>query len=358
MDSFSSKWQAFFVKKLLNWNHSSNFRSMPWKFEKDPYKIWLSEIMLQQTRVEQGLAYYLKFIEAFPTITDLANAPEKKVFKMWEGLGYYSRCKNLLTTAKTISNESNGVFPNTHAEILSLTGVGPYTAAAIASFAFDLPYAVVDGNVMRVLSRFFGIEIPIDTTQGKKQIAHLAQELLPTHQSASFNQAIMDFGATICKPKNPICLDCVMQKNCIAYNQQLVDVLPLKSKKLIKKQRWFFYITAKYKNQYYVRNRTAKDIWQNLHEFILIEKSSRSSADTIINSAEWKKVIDVPFELLEVSNPINQQLTHQTITGTFITIQLKAPLQTNMYAPITKKQIQQLAFPKIISSNLNWLINL
>jgi A/G-specific adenine glycosylase len=168
----------------------------------------------------------------------------------------------------------------------------------------------------------------------------------------------MDFGATICKPKNPICLDCVMQKNCIAYNQQLVDVLPLKSKKLIKKQRWFFYITAKYKNQYYVRNRTAKDIWQNLHEFILIEKSGHSSADTIINSAEWKKVIDVPFELLEVSNPINQQLTHQTITGTFITIQLKAPLQTNMYAPITKKQIQQLAFPKIISSNLNWLINL
>jgi len=326
MDHFPSKWQAFFVKNLLKWNEISNFRSMPWKFEKDPYKIWLSEIMLQQTRVEQGLDYNIKNLKAYPTIKDLANSPENKLFKMWEGLGYYSRCKNLHATAKQISVERNGIFPQTYSEILSLKGVGPYTAAAIASFAFDLPHAVVDGNVMRVLSRFFGIDIPIDSIQGKKLISDLAQMLLPKKQSAQFNQAIMDFGATICKPKTPVCLDCVMQKNCFAYNQQLIDVLPLKSKRIVKKQRRFFYIIAKYQNHYYIRIRNGKDIWQQLHEFILIENSNESSAESIIHSDDWKNIIDVPFDLLHISNPIQQQLTHQTIIGTFITIQLKAPL--------------------------------
>ena len=358
MDHFSSKWEAFFVKNLLRWNEISNFRSMPWKFEKDPYKIWLSEIMLQQTRVEQGLDYYLKFLKAYPTIKDLAKSPENKLFKMWEGLGYYSRCKNLHATAKKISAERDGIFPQTHAEILSLKGVGPYTAAAIASFAFDLPYAVVDGNVMRVLTRFFGIEIPIDTIEGKKQITNLAQQLLPKNQSASFNQAIMDFGATICKPKNPTCTACVMQKNCIAYNQNLVEALPLKSKKIIKKQRWFFYIIAKYRNCFYIRMRSEKDIWQQLHEFILIEKSSENDPSSIIHTDEWNSVIDVPFECLNISNPITQQLTHQTIIGRFISIDLKSPLQNKEYKRVTKKQLQQLAFPKIISSHLSILTNL
>ena len=358
MDHFPSKWQAFFVKNLLKWNEISNFRSMPWKFEKDPYKIWLSEIMLQQTRVEQGLDYYIKFLKAYPTIKDLANSPENKLFKKWEGLGYYSRCKNLHATAKQISVERNGIFPQTHAEILSLKGVGPYTAAAIASFAFDLPHAVVDGNVMRVLSRFFGIDIPIDSIQGKKLISDLAQMLLPKKQSAQFNQAIMDFGATICKPKTPVCLDCVMQKNCFAYNQQLIDVLPLKSKRIVKKQRRFFYIIAKYQNHYYIRIRNGKDIWQQLHEFILIENSNESSAESIIHSDDWKNIIDVPFDLLHISNPIQQQLTHQTIIGTFITIQLKAPLGNEAYTSITKKQIHQLAFPKIISTYISSNLNL
>src|SRR5579859_1431456 len=194
-----------FTKTLLGWNSSGNFREMPWKGEKDPYKVWLSEVILQQTRVQQGWAYYEKFINAFPTIKDLAAALEQKVFKLWEGLGYYSRCRNLIATARKISDEYNGRFPHTYEEILALKGVGPYTAAAIASFAYNLPHAVVDGNVVRVLARFFGITTAADTTSGKKQFAELATALLDPSQAGIYNQAIMDFGATVCTPRNPQC---------------------------------------------------------------------------------------------------------------------------------------------------------
>src|SRR5580698_9523423 len=200
---------ADFAKKLLKWHKKENTRSMPWKGEKDPYKIWLSEVILQQTRVEQGWAYYERFLEAFPTIGDLASAPEKKVFKLWEGLGYYTRCRNLMITARRISSQYNGRFPSSYEGIVSLKGVGPYTAAAIASFAFNLPYAVVDGNVERVLARYFGEETPVDTSQGKKFYTGLAASLLDEKQAGRYNQAIMDFGAVICKPQNPLCTQCV-----------------------------------------------------------------------------------------------------------------------------------------------------
>ena len=202
----------FFTKNLLKW-FASHHRPMPWKGEKNPYLIWLSEIILQQTRVEQGLPYFLKFKENYPTVTDLANAPEDEVMRLWQGLGYYSRARNLHFTAKYIAYDLNGEFPNTYTEILKLKGVGAYTAAAISSFAYDLPNAVVDGNVYRVLARYFGIETPIDTTEGKKKFTKLAYELLDKKRPADYNQAIMDLGATQCTPKNPNCKNCPLNKN-------------------------------------------------------------------------------------------------------------------------------------------------
>src|ERR1700753_3037261 len=233
--------KANFARILLKWHGSKNHRKMPWKGEKNPYRIWLSEVILQQTRVDQGWAYYEKFLEAFPTVHDLAHAPEQKVFKLWEGLGYYNRCRNLIATAKKIDAEYNGEFPNTYEEILALKGIGPYTAAAIASFAFDLPHAVVDGNVTRVISRYFGINTPIDTTAGKKLYTELADALLDKEHAAAYNQAIMDFGATVCLPRNPLCTDCIQAPDCQARQHGWTAQLPVKEKSIQKKERWFYY---------------------------------------------------------------------------------------------------------------------
>ena len=201
---------TFFSKNILHWHKNINKRLMPWKEEKNPYKIWLSEIILQQTRVQQGLSYYNKFVFKYPTINNLAEATEQEVFKMWEGLGYYTRCKNLIATARFISFELKGIFPTNYDDILKLKGVGPYTAAAIASFAYNLPNAVVDGNVLRILARFFGDHTPIDSTIGKKNYNILAQQLMYKAPPANYNQAIMDFGATVCKPQLPLCVDCIL----------------------------------------------------------------------------------------------------------------------------------------------------
>lgn len=214
--------QKFFADALLVWNDLDNKRQMPWKGESDPYRIWISEIILQQTRVHQGLEYYNRFISTFPDVKSLATAPENKVYKLWEGLGYYSRCKNLIATAQFIYKDLHGEFPDKFEDILTLKGVGNYTASAIASFAFNLPHAVVDGNVFRVLSRFFGIETPINTTEGKKFYASLAQTLLDKKQPGKYNQALMDFGAIICKPAAPLCNQCPLQKKCVALKSNIV----------------------------------------------------------------------------------------------------------------------------------------
>src|SRR6478609_2040975 len=251
-----------FTTRLLQWNSRQNRRQMPWKGEKDPYKIWLSEIILQQTRVEQGLEYYNRFVHTFPTVHDLAKAPEQKIFKLWEGLGYYTRCKNLIATAKIISNELGGVFPDNYEAIKSLKGIGPYTASAIASFAFNLPYAVLDGNVFRILSRYFGISTAIDSGDGKKIYAKIAEALLPVKKPGEYNQAIMDFGATVCKPKQPLCSTCVQNKDCEAYKHGWINDLPIKEKVLQKKTRWFTYFLVEVDDKIYIRQRTAGDIWE------------------------------------------------------------------------------------------------
>src|SRR5579872_3703919 len=256
----SSK-KALFSDILLKWHKRKNDRKMPWKGEKNPYRIWLSEVILQQTRVDQGWAYYEKFLDEFPTVHHLAIAPEQKVFKLWEGLGYYNRCRNLIATAKKIDAEYNGEFPTTYEEILALKGIGPYTAAAIASLAFGLPHAVVDGNVTRVLSRYYGEFTPIDSTAGKKFYAELAAELLNKEQADIYNQAIMDFGATICLPRNPLCLSCMQRTACQAQQNGWTTQLPVKEKSVSKKQRWLYYFLVETPDgKAYIRQRTAKDI--------------------------------------------------------------------------------------------------
>jgi A/G-specific adenine glycosylase len=343
----------YFTKRLLFWNKNGNKRLMPWKGEKDPYKIWLSEIILQQTRVEQGWDYYNRFISTFPNIEKLARASEDKIFKLWEGLGYYTRCKNLIATAKFIAKEKHGKFPSTYNEILALKGIGPYTAAAIASFAFNLPYAVVDGNVFRVLARFYGIDTAIDSTAGKKMFTTLAEELVDKKEPGIYNQAIMDFGAMICKPKNPLCTQCPVQTKCVAFLQNKINLLPIKLGKLIKKNRWFYYLIVEHKGKIYVRKRGAKDIWENLYEFILLEASTLLTVENIKATDLFKALAAKnKIEILEVSGIYRQQLTHQTIHGRFILLKAKNALSLEAYKPVTYKELTKLPFPKFITAYL------
>lgn len=345
--------KADFTRKLLQWNKESNTRSMPWKGERDPYKIWLSEIILQQTRVEQGLSYYHKFIETFPTVHDLANAPEQEVFKCWEGLGYYSRCKNLIATAKKISGELKGVFPSTYDTIKELKGIGPYTAAAISSFAFNENRAVVDGNVQRVISRYFGISTPIDTTAGKKLYQNLAQALIDPSQPAIYNQAIMDFGAVICKPQLPLCATCIQHPECEAFRHNLVKQLPVKEKTLVKSTRWLYYFIIVSEDNLYIRQRTGRDIWENLHEFVLFE--AEGPIDTAFQELPFLKELlhDNPFTVQHISKVYKQQLTHQTINGQFITVHASKPLPgSSGYFSVAKAELPAYPFPKFINMYL------
>jgi A/G-specific adenine glycosylase len=353
ISKISGERKVLFTKKLLVWNAKTNNREMPWKGEKSPYKIWLSEIILQQTRVEQGLAYYNRFIDQYPTVQALAAADETSVFKLWEGLGYYTRCKNLIATAKIIANDLNGNFPDTYDGIIALKGIGPYTAAAIGSFAFNLPHAVVDGNVYRVLSRFFGIEIPIDSTEGKKLYAILANELLPVKTPGTYNQALMDFGAVICKPQLPLCSSCALSKECKALSSKKVNLLPIKEKFIIKKKRWFYYFILEHNGGIYVRKRGPKDIWENLYEFVLIEKEAAWPLEKIIDEKAIKFLLGKQkATVLFISDLYKQQLTHQTIYGQFVTIKLeKQPILTG-YQKIENAGLWELPFPKFINNYL------
>lgn len=343
-----------FSRLLLKWNRNINNRSMPWKGEKDPYKIWLSEIILQQTRVEQGLKYYENFVYNFQNINELAKAPETKVFKLWEGLGYYSRCRNLIATAKYIAAEKNGQFPSTYEEILKLKGVGPYTAAAIASFAYNLPHAVIDGNVFRVLARIFGIEIPIDSSGGKKYFTELANQLLDKKNPGEYNQAIMDFGATVCRPLAPLCESCVFNKECVAFTTNRVSQLPVKEKKILQKTRYFYFFIIRYKNKIAVRERPEKDIWRHLHEFALIEASQPGDINMIVKTAIQNGWLQRHGDVENVSETFTQKLTHQTIKGVFITVAAtKKPAVDNSYFWVTKDELKNLAFPKMLNDYIN-----
>jgi A/G-specific adenine glycosylase len=342
----------FFALNLLEW-FNKNHRPMPWKGEKNPYLIWLSEIILQQTRVEQGLPYFLKFKAKYPTIEDLASAPEDDVMKSWEGLGYYSRARNLHFTAKYITNELNGIFPKTYDNLLKLKGVGTYTAAAIGSFAYDLPHAVVDGNVYRVLSRYFGIETPIDSTEGKKQFFKLANALLPNDKAADFNQAIMDFGATQCAPKKPSCKTCPFNISCIGFNMQKNDILPIKSKKIKKRERFFNYLLINYNKSVFLQKRTKKDIWQDLYQFPMIETIKMVDALTLEKHEVWQSLLKQTTGKAMISKTFKQILTHQKIWAVFYEIEIETPITEEILEQmglikIEKENLSKFAFPKII----------
>jgi A/G-specific adenine glycosylase len=310
-----------FTSALMHWHASANDRSLPWKNEKDPYRIWLSEVILQQTRAQQGLPYYLRFIAAYPTVKDMALAQDDEAFRLWQGLGYYNRCKNMLATARLVANEFDGHFPTSHDGLLALKGIGPYTAAAIASFAYGLPHAVVDGNVYRVLARYFGIDTPFDTTTGKRQFAQLAQQLLNARQSAAYNQAIMDLGATVCTPRSPLCGECPLGSRCIARKQDMIALLPVKSKKLTVKKRYFNYLLLLHKGKVWIRKRTGNDIWQNLHEPYLIETAAPLTPEQLTLTDEFKRS-NIRDRSLTPCGTITQRLTHQLIQSTFYTIHI------------------------------------
>lgn len=337
-----------FAQGLLAWNRKSNRRQMPWKGEKDPYKIWISEIILQQTRVEQGLKYFEAFIKNFPTVHHLAKATDQKVFKLWEGLGYYSRCKNLLASARYISKDLGGIFPQDYESILKLKGVGSYTAAAIASFAYNLPFAVLDGNVFRVLSRILDIELPIDSKDGKQVFSSVAQNILPKQNAGEYNQAIMDFGATICKPV-PVCAECFFNQHCKAYLVGKQLSLPIKEKELKIRERWLNYIIISFQNQYAIKERTSNDIWQHLFEFPLIETTKKISEEEMEESiAKQLGIKRKDYRLLSSIPGTSQKLSHQKIHFHFVILDLQKQVALKGYVYVPARKLKKFPFPKTL----------
>lgn len=333
----------------MEW-HRDHHRPLPWKGEKNPYLVWLSEIILQQTRVAQGLPYFERFRQRFPTVQDLAQATEEEVLKLWEGLGYYSRARNLHHSAKYIAKELNGVFPDNYEEIKKLKGVGDYTAAAIASFAFGQPHAVVDGNVYRVLSRFFADATPIDTTAGKKRFAALAGQLIDPQRPAEFNQAMMDLGAGVCTPVAPACEACPLAPHCEAKKKGLVSGLPVKAKKLKRKTRHFLYLVVHHKGGLYIRQRTGNDIWKNLYELPMIEMQKPLKKLQDVKRLEAWFGQDVAAKI-RMANRFRHELTHQRIEASFCELKVNddfcAP-EEECWQWITLNGLSDYAFPKLI----------
>jgi A/G-specific adenine glycosylase len=342
--------EKWFSREIVKW-YLVNKRNLPWRDEKDPYLIWLSEIILQQTQVAQGMQYYLKFTSAFPTVNHLARASEDTVLKLWQGLGYYSRARNLLQTAKVIASEYKGEFPHTYNEIRQLKGIGDYTAAAIASFAFDLPHAVVDGNVYRLLSRVYGIASPIDTTSGKKEFARLAADLLG-NDPGLHNQAIMEFGSQQCKPYNPACDNCPLSHRCQAFRHGMVNDLPVKSKKVTVRNRFFNYLViADQKGNVRVRRREGKDIWQGLYEFPLVETDRKISVPELLKTRDAKVYTKNSVVVRHVSEEYTHILTHQRLNARFCVAISEKELKGTEREHITR--LNSLAFPRLIEKFLN-----
>ncbi|WP_299105873.1 A/G-specific adenine glycosylase [uncultured Winogradskyella sp.] len=324
---------------LINW-YSINKRELPWRKTKNPYNIWLSEIILQQTQVKQGQPYYEAFVSKYPTIFDLASASETEVLKLWQGLGYYSRARNLHTTAKHIVNELNGVFPNNYKDLLKLKGVGDYTASAISSIAFNEVAAVVDGNVYRVLSRYFGIDTPINSTLGIKEFKKLASTLIDTEQPDIYNQAIMEFGALQCKPKNPDCDSCPLRASCVALQKKTVDVLPVKLKKTKVTTKYFnFLVCIDSNNKILFEKRTHKGIWQNLYQFPLIEseKSLTSDEFQLLNIEDTLLKTSFKDYALYNETDIVHKLSHQHLYTKFWIIEAEQlPIEAIPINSLTK----------------------
>lgn len=346
----------YITQQLINW-YQVHHRKLPWRDTSDPYLIWLSEIILQQTRVDQGMAYYFRFIERFPSVYDLAAADEEDVLRLWQGLGYYSRARNLHTTAKQIVREFGGEFPPNYDSLLKLKGVGDYTASAIASHAFGLANAVVDGNVYRFLARYYGIAIPIDSGKGQKYFKELATSLLDKKQASIHNQAIMEFGAIQCKPKNPDCTICPLKDGCLALANKTIDRLPYKKGKTKVRNRFFnYFILQDTEGKFVLKKRKEKDIWQNLYDFPLIETEKEISEEELFRSSPAATILKLAhFTINKILPPQIHLLSHQKIHLRFIllssnTFELKPEFLKYSLAEITK-----LPLPRPIEKMINHL---
>ncbi len=341
---------TWFSRALLPW-YREHHRPLPWRETQDPYRIWLSEVILQQTRVDQGMAYWRRFVERYPTVQDLAAAHEDDVLKLWQGLGYYSRARNLLKAARQVVNDFGGSFPATHADLQKLKGVGDYTASAIASICFHQPDAVVDGNVYRVLARAFGIDMPIDSTAGRKRFKELAQELIDPTNPGDHNQAVMELGATVCTPNNYACLLCPLQPKCAAFATGRIEDLPVKEGVTRTRDRFFNYLHIRHPNGVYMHQRGPKDIWQGLFELPLIE-SERSLARRYLIS-ETDRLFGTGWKVLAKSDEVKHVLSHQLIRAVFWEVVppkgFKPPKE---WIPLSEKALGTVAVPRLIE---RWL---
>lgn len=338
---------------LISW-YNTNKRDLPWRDSNDPYVIWLSEIILQQTQVSQGLPYFYRFLEAFPDIHAFSSAKEEKILKLWQGLGYYSRARNMLYTAREIQKTYHGIFPADLEKLKKLKGIGDYTSAAIASFAFNLPHAVLDGNVYRFLARYYGIDTPINTGKAKSQFLALANALLEKNRPAVFNQAIMEFGALQCKPKNPDCTACVFNQSCNALKNNIVHLLPVKKKGKKPRIRYFNYLIFNYKDYIFIKQRTHSDIWQKLYELPLIESNKPIGPVEIIKNKQFLSWSGKKYTLTKVITNIRHQLTHQTIVATFFSFTLTGSLTPDikkLFLKIKPCNLHEYAFPRLIEKN-------
>lgn len=341
--------QHIISSRILQW-YKINKRELPWRSTKDSYKVWVSEVVLQQTRVSQGTAYYLRFVEAFPTVESLANAQEDTVLKLWQGLGYYSRARNMHAAAKQVLELFNGAFPNNYHDLLSLKGVGPYTAAAVSSITSGEPVAVVDGNVERVLSRLFLVKLPINETQGKKEIKIIAQSILDENNAGDHNQGLMEIGALVCTPKNPNCEECPVQSNCLANKNNCQTDLPLKTKKNKQRKRFFNYYFILHKENIFMKKREPGDIWNGLYETVLIE------SDSLLEPTDALEILNSKFGLSSHQYLVDGKemsykhvLSHQVIYATFISIKMQDNIdfQLSGYEMVSLEKILTLPVSRL-----------
>lgn len=344
-----------FVAEIIKW-YAKNKRDLPWRDTKDPYKIWISEIILQQTRVDQGLPYYLKFIERFPDVKSLAKAKEEEVLKYWQGLGYYSRARNIHFAAKQVINDYNSVFPKSYENIIKLKGIGEYTAAAIASFSFNECKPVLDGNVFRIIARYFGVEEAIDKPKGKKVFYEILNQLIVNSPPALFNQAIMEFGALQCKPTNPDCGNCPLIVGCYALKNNKINQLPFKELKTKVKEVCMYYIVISNKNELLFRKRDDKGIWKNMYDFILIESNKKLTSKQL--SLELAKQLNSKesLDLIIPINPVTHILSHRKLQTYFINIELnknKVELKNKDLKWYSPQSAKKLPLPKLIENYLN-----
>jgi A/G-specific adenine glycosylase len=339
--------------KILTLWYQQNKRDLPWRTKNDPYSVWVSEIILQQTRVDQGTAYFLRFIERFPNVESLADAPENEVLRLWQGLGYYSRARNMHVAARQIISDFNGLFPDTIVNIRKLKGIGDYTSAAIASIAFGLPHAAIDGNVYRVLSRVFAIQTPIDSTMGKREFSNLANELLDRQNPGLFNEALMDFGALQCVAQNPDCSLCPFAEQCIAFSQNKIALLPFKSKKTKVRNRYFYYLFISEDKYFYLERRTLRDIWQNMYQFPLIESSVALTIQEVLKSDQFRSLFkDHEISIDSISAEIIHILTHQKLHVRFIEISCLKSDSSFPWIKVLPAQVSAYPIPKLIDNFL------